>query len=98
MSSIGSRLAGVGLGALFVIGLGGAGLAYAQTTGNSTPSTTSPSAATAPAAPGQDPNCPHDGRVGGGGGRGFGRSAGGGGSVSPTPTPAPSGGTDPGSL
>jgi len=99
MSSIGSRLAGVGLGALFVIGLGGAGLAYAQTTGNSTPSMTSPSAATAPAAPGQDPNCPHDGRGGGGGGggRGFGRSAGGG-SVSPTPAPAPSGGTDPGSL
>jgi hypothetical protein len=45
MSTIGRRLAGVSLGALFVVGLGGAGLAYAQTTDDSTPSTTSPTPA-----------------------------------------------------
>ena len=65
MNSIGSRLAGVGLGALFVVGLAGAGLAYAQTTDDSTPSTTSPPAS-APAAPGEDPDCPEKGMRGGG--------------------------------
>jgi len=102
MSTIGRRLAGVGLGALVVVGLGGAGLAYAQTTDNSTPSTTSPPA-TAPATPdNRDPaHCPHDGMRGGrggGGGSGFGAgpSVGGGSSVSPTP--APSSGADPGSV
>ena len=90
MNSIGKKLAGVGLGALFVIGLGGAGLAYAQTADDSTTTTTSPSATT-PAAPGEDPDCPHDGVRGGGAGGG-----GGGGSV--TPTPAPSSGSDPGAL
>ena len=43
MNTIGRKLAGVGLGALFVIGLGGAGLAYAQTTeDNSSTTTTAP--------------------------------------------------------
>jgi hypothetical protein len=88
MSSIGRRLAGAGLGALFVVGLGSAGLAYAQTTDDSTPSTTSPPAS-APASPNQDPNCPHMGSRGGGGG-------GGGSSISPAP--APSSGGDPGSV
>jgi hypothetical protein len=91
MDSIGSRLAAVGLGALFVVGLAGAGLAYAQTTDDSTTSTTSP-AATAPASPSQDPNCPHDGLRGG-------RSGGAGGSGgSVSPTPAPSSSADPGSV
>ena len=92
MNSIGKRLAGVGLGALFAVGLCGAGLAYAQTTDDSTPSTTSPPASSAPAAPGQDPDCPH-GRGGGGGGAG---SSADGSSVSPTPDT--SGGTDPGTV
>ena len=63
MNSIGSRLAGAGLGALFVVGLAGAGLAYAQTTEDSTPSTTSPPAS-APAAPAEDPDCPEKGMRG----------------------------------
>jgi hypothetical protein len=93
MKSIGSRLAGAGLGALFVVGLAGAGLAYAQTTDDSTTTTTGPEA-TAPASPGQDPNCPHDGMRGG---RGPGGGGGGGGS-SVSPTPAPSTSADPGSV
>ena len=64
MNSIGKKLAGVGLGALFVIGLGGAGLAYAQTD-DSTTTTTGPSA-TAPASPSEDPDCPHKNGRGGG--------------------------------
>ena len=96
MNSIGSRLAGIGLGALFVVGLAGAGLAYAQTTDDSPPSTTSPPSS-APAAPSGDPDCPEKGLRGGGrGGGGTGASGDGGSSVSPTP--APSSGTDPGAL
>jgi len=61
MNTIGRKLAGVGLGALFVIGLGGAGLAYAQTADEGGTTTTAPSAE-APASPARpsdpaDPNC-----------------------------------------
>ena len=48
MSSLTSRLAGAGLGALLLIGIGGAGLAVAQTA-EETPSTTETPAATTPA-------------------------------------------------
>jgi hypothetical protein len=88
MNSSRSRLAGAALGALFVAGLTGAGVAFAQTTEDSPPSTTGPPA-TAPAAPGDDRDCPEKGLRGG--------SRGGhGGPVDPTP--APSSGTDPGAL
>ena len=74
MSSFSSRLAGAGLGALLVIGIGGAGLAFAQTA-EETPSTTESPATTAPApdastpdaADPADPDCPEKGGGGGGG-------------------------------
>ena len=91
MNSIGSRLVGVGLGALFVVGLAGAGLAYAQTTEDSTPSTTSPPAS-APAAPAQDHDCPEKGMRGGSDGGGTSSSGG------SSTTPAPALGADPGSV
>ena len=73
-SSIGKKLAGVALGALFVAGLGGAGLAYAQTTDNNGSSTT-----TNPPAATQDSSHCHHGRGGGGASSG---------STSPAPSTA----------
>jgi hypothetical protein len=71
------------LGALLVIGLGGAGLAFAQTAEETpstaeTPAATSPApdAATPDAADPADPDCPEKGGDGGGGGGGFGRGRG----------------------
>jgi len=83
-SSIGKKLAGVALGALFVAGLGGAGLAYAQTTDNNGSSTTT----NPPAATQDSPHCHHGGGGGGGGG---------GGASSGSTSPAPSTG-NPGSV
>ena len=70
MSNIARKLAGAGLAAGFVLGLGG--LAYAQTADdNSSTTTTAPSASTPAPAQGQDPaHCDH-----GGGGFGSGRGA-----------------------
>lgn len=91
MSTIGRRAAGVAVGALLLVGLGGAGFAYAQVADRGSSTTTNPPAS-APAA-GQDPaNC----RRGGGHGRG-----GGGGVEAPSgstsTSPAPSA-ANPGSV
>jgi hypothetical protein len=89
MSNIGRRVTGVAVGALLLVGLGGAGFAYAQTTDGNSPTTTNPPAS-APAA--NDPaHCQH-GRGGGGGGGGASGSSG---STSQTPS---SSSADPGSL
>ncbi|MGH9005134.1 MAG: hypothetical protein ACRDYV_18585 [Acidimicrobiia bacterium] len=83
MSSFRSRLAGVGLGALLAIGVGGAGLAYAQTT-EETPSTTAPDSPASDAPAADDPDCPE--KAGG-----LGRGRGGGRAPAPAPNQAPSG-------
>ncbi len=95
MSTIGRRAAGAAVGALLLVGLGGAGFAYAQVADGGSSTTTNPPAS-APAA-GQDPaNCHH------GGGHGRGGGGGGGGSVeapsgSTSTSPAPSA-ANPGSV
>jgi hypothetical protein len=98
--SISSRFAGAALGAVLALGIGSAGLAYAQDSTSSTPSTTD-STTVAPA-DGQthDPaNCPKMGEGGGPGGPGGpgrrGPAADSGDSTTTTPSGSSTAGTAP---
>jgi hypothetical protein len=59
MTNLKARIAGATLGAMIAIGVGGAGMAMAQTADPSTTTTTPPAAGTAPSH--DNANCPNMG-------------------------------------
>jgi hypothetical protein len=67
MNNLKARLAGATIGALIAIGVGGAGMAMAQTADDSTTTTTPPATSTTPeVTTHEDANCPNMGTDSGG--------------------------------
>lgn len=61
MNNLKARVVGATLGAMIAIGVGGVGMAMAQTADDSTTTTTPPAAGAEPAPAQDDANCPNMG-------------------------------------